>query len=99
MATTKDPIWRFAVPLSPTEKSYRPTHRARGARGAVAWDISYMSTIQLEGAEPAIQAVLMAVGVKGDKYGAARGRNGEPGLGLYRPGLLKKTIRNVQLHR
>lgn len=74
MATTKDPIWRFAIPLSPTEKSYRPTHRARGARGAVAWDMSYISTIQLEGTETAIQAVLAAMGVEGD---AAWGRNGK----------------------
>ncbi|KAJ5838848.1 uncharacterized protein N7525_004036 [Penicillium rubens] len=79
MATTKDPIWRFAVPLSPTEKSYRPTHRARGARGAVAWDMSYMSTIQLEGAEPAIQAVLMAVGVKGDNVWGSKGKKWRAG--------------------
>ncbi|KAJ5866898.1 hypothetical protein N7534_001451 [Penicillium rubens] len=79
MATTKDPIWRFAVPLSPTEQSYRPTHRARGARGAVAWDMSYMSTIQLEGAEPAIQAVLMAVGVKGDNVWGSKGKKWRAG--------------------
>ncbi|CAG8230673.1 unnamed protein product [Penicillium olsonii] len=79
MATTKDPIWRFAIPLSPTEKSYRPTHRARGARGAIAWDMSYMSTIQLEGTEAAIQAVLMAVGVDGDVAWGTKGKKWRAG--------------------
>ncbi|EKV09981.1 Ribonuclease P complex subunit Pop1, putative [Penicillium digitatum] len=79
MATTKDPIWRFAVPLSPTEKSYRPTHRARGARGAVAWDMSYMSTIQLEGTEPAIQAVLAAMGVNGENSWGTKGKKWRAG--------------------
>lgn len=73
MATTKDPIWRFAIPLSPTEKSYRPTHRARGARGAVAWDMSYMSTVQLEGIESCIESVLRAVGVVGDEAWGIKG--------------------------
>jgi ribonuclease P/MRP protein subunit POP1 len=79
MATTKDPIWRFAIPLSPTEKSYRPTHRARGARGAVAWDMSYMSTVQLEGTESCIEAVLRAVGVDGDEAWGAKGRKWRAG--------------------
>ncbi|KAJ5166142.1 uncharacterized protein N7482_004923 [Penicillium canariense] len=79
MATTKDPIWRFAIPISPTEKSYRPTHRARGARGAVAWDMSYMSTVQLEGTEPCIEAVLRAVGVNGDEAWGAKGRKWRAG--------------------
>ncbi|KAJ5542632.1 hypothetical protein N7535_005055 [Penicillium sp. DV-2018c] len=79
MATTKDPIWRFAIPLSPTEKSYRPTHRARGARGAVAWDMSYMSTIQLEGTESCIQAVLQAVGVDGDPAWGTKGKKWRAG--------------------
>ncbi|KAJ6101695.1 hypothetical protein N7499_001325 [Penicillium canescens] len=79
MATSKDPIWRFAIPLSPTEKSYRPTHRARGARGAVAWDMSYMSTIQLEGTEAAIQAVLIAVGVDGDNAWGIKGKKWRAG--------------------
>ncbi|KAJ5180036.1 hypothetical protein N7492_003246 [Penicillium capsulatum] len=74
MATTKDPIWRFAIPISPTEKSYRPTHRANGARGAIAWDMSYMSTVQLEGTEPCIEAVLRAVGIDGDEAWGVKGK-------------------------
>ncbi|CZR51607.1 related to ribonuclease P chain POP1 [Phialocephala subalpina] len=59
----KEPLWRFAIPLTSTQKSYRPTHRASGARGAVAWDMSYMSTIGLEGKALSIEKLLKAVGV------------------------------------
>jgi len=79
MATSKDPIWRFAIPLSPTEKSYRPTHRARGARGAVAWDMSYMSTVQLEGIESCTEAVLRAIGVDGHEAWGIKGRKWRAG--------------------
>ncbi|KAL4904704.1 hypothetical protein BDW74DRAFT_27979 [Aspergillus multicolor] len=79
MARTKDPLWRFAVPLSPTEKSYRPTHRASGARGAVAWDMSYISTIKLEGSEAALEAVLRTVGVVGDDAWRVKGKKWRAG--------------------
>ncbi|KAL4924759.1 ribonuclease P/MRP protein subunit POP1 [Aspergillus undulatus] len=80
MATSKDPLWRFAVPLSPTEKSYRPTHRASGARGAVVWDMSYISTIQLEGAEAALEQVLRAVGIVGDDAWGVKGKKWRAGV-------------------
>ncbi|KZF20890.1 POPLD-domain-containing protein [Xylona heveae TC161] len=57
------PLWRFAIPLRPSEKSYRPTHRASTARGAVAWDMSYMSTIGLEGTETSLEGMLKKLGV------------------------------------
>ncbi|KAI2787146.1 hypothetical protein POX_f07509 [Penicillium oxalicum] len=79
MATSKDPIWRFAIPISPTEKSYRPTHRAHGARGAVAWDMSYMSTVQLEGNESCIESVLRAIGVNGDEAWGGKGKKWRAG--------------------
>ncbi|KAL4883847.1 ribonucleases P/MRP protein subunit POP1-domain-containing protein [Aspergillus karnatakaensis] len=79
LATSKDPLWRFAVPLSPTEKSYRPTHRASGARGAVAWDMSYISTIQLEGTDAGLEAVLRAVGVVGEDAWGAKGKKWRTG--------------------
>ncbi|KAG0651662.1 Ribonucleases P MRP subunit pop1 [Hyphodiscus hymeniophilus] len=76
MTEPKNPLWRFSIPITCTEKSYRPTHRATGARGAVAWDMSYMSTISLEGTFESLEKVLKAVGVtdqgiwekKGDKW-------------------------------
>ncbi|GAB7355068.1 hypothetical protein MBLNU459_g5658t1 [Dothideomycetes sp. NU459] len=63
MTAPKEPLWRFAIPLTSTVKSYRPTHRASKDRGAIAWDTSYMSSISLEGAENSIQGVLRALGV------------------------------------
>lgn len=76
MTEPKNPLWRFSVPITCTEKSYRPTHRATGARGAVAWDMSYMSTICLEGPTESLEKVLKATGVaeqglwekKGEKW-------------------------------
>ncbi|KAJ5887442.1 hypothetical protein N7495_007483 [Penicillium taxi] len=79
MATTRSPIWRFALPISPTEKSYRPTHRARGFRGAIGWDMSYMSTIQLEGTASAIEAVLRAIGVIGEDAWGVKGKKWRAG--------------------
>ena len=63
MTPPKEPLWRFAMPLQSTEKSYRPTHRANSLRGAIAWDTSYMSTIALEGSEQSVCTLLRALGV------------------------------------
>ncbi|KAJ8610726.1 hypothetical protein MRB53_038368 [Persea americana] len=49
MTSPKEPLWRFAVPLTPTAKCYRTTHRSASQRGAIAWDTSYMATIGIEG--------------------------------------------------
>ncbi|KAI9804948.1 MAG: hypothetical protein M1833_006251 [Piccolia ochrophora] len=49
MTIPKEPLWRFAIPLTPTEKRYRPTHRASLTRGAVAWDTTFNATIGLDG--------------------------------------------------
>ena len=76
MTEPKSPLWRFSIPITCTEKSYRPTHRATGAKGAVAWDMSYMSTISLEGPFESLKKVLKAIGVadqgiwenKGEKW-------------------------------
>ena len=74
MTSPAEPLWRFAVPLSPTEKSYRPSHRARGARGAVVWDMSYMATVQIEGTVEGVESVLRGVGVDGDEAWGRKGR-------------------------
>jgi ribonuclease P/MRP protein subunit POP1 len=58
MTKPKDPLWRFAIPLAPVVKAYRLTHRAAAQRGAIAWDMSYMSTIGLEGVEDSIVGLL-----------------------------------------
>ncbi|KAL1606818.1 Ribonucleases P/MRP protein subunit pop1 [Paraconiothyrium brasiliense] len=58
MTSPTEPLWRFAIPLAPAVKAYRLTHRASTLRGAVAWDMSYMSTISLEGVEASILGLL-----------------------------------------
>ncbi|KAI4126151.1 MAG: hypothetical protein LQ338_003891 [Usnochroma carphineum] len=63
MTEPKHPLWRFAIALSPTEKTYRKTHRAGSLRGCVAWDTSYMGTIQVEGAEASLLGLLRGIGV------------------------------------
>ncbi|KAI9817572.1 MAG: hypothetical protein M1827_001184 [Pycnora praestabilis] len=77
MTSPKEPLWRFAIPLTPTAKSYRPTHRVSGARGAIAWDTSYMATIGIEGPKKSIQGVLKAVGVDQDDEEGLWGKKGE----------------------
>lgn len=57
--------WRFAVAETPRDKCYRPTHRASQMRGAVVWDESYFSTLQLKGEEDDIRAVLSIITGKG----------------------------------
>lgn len=63
MTPPKDPMWRFALPLTPNMKNYRNTHRASADKGAIAWDMSYMSTIGLSGSEAGIVGLLKALGV------------------------------------
>ncbi|KAF7548153.1 hypothetical protein G7Z17_g7253 [Cylindrodendrum hubeiense] len=69
-----DPLWRFAIPLTPNEKLYRPTHRAQGDRGTLVWDTSYMSTIGLYGNTTGIETVLKKIGVSQDSCWNAKGR-------------------------
>ena len=59
-----EPLWRFAIPLTPTDKCYRTTHRAASSRGCVAWDTSYMSTLRLEGVEASLLNLLRGLGVE-----------------------------------
>ncbi|KIW20551.1 hypothetical protein PV08_01126 [Exophiala spinifera] len=62
MTRPTEPLWRLAIPLRPTEKSYRPSHRAAGAHGCVAWDMSYMSTVSCRGTQLALDSLLNALG-------------------------------------
>ncbi|KAK0633194.1 ribonucleases P/MRP protein subunit POP1-domain-containing protein [Immersiella caudata] len=74
------PLWRFAIPLTPTEKCYRPTHRASGQKGAVVWDTSYMSTIGLYGLTEGAKRVLRALGLTQEALWGARGQKWRAGL-------------------
>ncbi|KEF61100.1 uncharacterized protein A1O9_02665 [Exophiala aquamarina CBS 119918] len=62
MTRPVEPLWRMAIPLRPTEKSYRPSHRAAGQRGCIAWDTSYMSTVACRGTQSAIESMLNRLG-------------------------------------
>ena len=66
MTSPKEPLWRFAIPLTPTDKCYRATHRAITSRGCVAWDMSYIATIGVEGVESSLLGLLRSVGVGED---------------------------------
>ncbi|MCJ1444353.1 MAG: hypothetical protein MMC23_004855 [Stictis urceolatum] len=63
MTDPKKPLWRFAVPLTPTEKAYRTTHRASTLRGCVAWDTSYKNCISASGDERGLLSFLGKLGV------------------------------------
>lgn len=87
MSPPTDPLWRFAIPMTPTAKCYRPTHRAANQRGAVAWDMSYMSTLGLEGQQKSIESLLKAVGVgsrpENEKLWTSKGRKWRNGTRLW----------------
>lgn len=84
MTEPKNPLWRMAVPLTPTEKSYRPSHRAGNSRGALCWDMSYISTIGLEGPEASLEKVLRAVGVTQDAIWSKAGERWREGKRTWR---------------
>ncbi|KXT04249.1 hypothetical protein AC578_7932 [Pseudocercospora eumusae] len=68
MTPPNEPLWRFAIPLTPTAKCYRPTHRAANDRGAVACDVSYTSTLGLEGQQRSIEGMLRALHIDEDLW-------------------------------
>ena len=72
MSKPSEPLWRMAIPVSPTEKSYRSSHRASGGRGCIAWDMSYMSTIGCQGAEASLEGMLKAIGFHGEDWSGAK---------------------------
>lgn len=73
MTPPTEPLWRHAIPLTPTDKSYRATHRAVFSRGCVVWDTSYMSTIGTEGVEASLVSLLRGLGVEEDMLGGKAG--------------------------
>ena len=91
MSDPKDPLWRFAVPLTPNEKVYRPTHRAQGESGAVVWDMSYMSTIGLYGNAAGIERVLKKMGIVHESCWNDKGRKWRAGTRSWTGMLSKET--------
>lgn len=74
MTEPKRPLWRFAIPLTPNDKIYRPTHRSHGERGTMLWDTSYMSTIGLLGNPAGMERVLRSIGITQESCWNERGR-------------------------
>ncbi|KAK4148970.1 ribonucleases P/MRP protein subunit POP1-domain-containing protein [Chaetomidium leptoderma] len=91
MTAPNSPLWRFAIPLTPTEKCYRPTHRASGQKGVVVWDMSYMSTIGLYGTAHGVERVLRALGLTQDSLWGVRGQKWRAGVRKW-SGILSKQV-------
>ncbi|KAG9258662.1 ribonucleases P/MRP protein subunit POP1-domain-containing protein [Emericellopsis atlantica] len=91
MMSPKEPLWRFAMPLRPNEKIYRPTHRMQGDRGAVVWDMSYMSTIGLYGHPAGMERVLKRIGVTHDSCWNDKGKKWRAGTRSWSGMLSRET--------
>lgn len=91
MTPPKEPLWRFAIPLTPNEKVYRTTHRASSAQGAVVWDMSYMSTIGLYGHAPGVERTLRSLGLSHDSLWDERGKKWREGRRKWSGVLSKQT--------
>ncbi|KAI0130182.1 ribonucleases P/MRP protein subunit POP1-domain-containing protein [Xylariales sp. AK1849] len=90
MTDPKEPLWRFAIPLTPTQKFYRPTHRAQWEKGALAWDMSYMSTIGLCGATKSVEHALRALGLTAESLWSQRGERWRSGAVHWNGSLRRK---------
>ena len=73
MTPAREPLWGFAIPLTPTDKSYRMTHRASSLRGCVAWDTSYTSTISIEGGERSVLELFSCLSMPEAQLGSDKG--------------------------
>ena len=83
MPEPKLPLWRFAIPLSPTAKVHRPTHRAGSSRGCVTWDTSYQSTISVRGIQASLLGSLRALGVDENVLGGKKGSKWRRGTRIW----------------
>jgi ribonuclease P/MRP protein subunit POP1 len=93
MTEPSKPLWRFAIPLTPTEKCYRPTHRASGQKGVVVWDMSYMSTIGLYGTADGAERVLKSLGLTQESAWGVRGQKWRAGVRKW-TGILSKQAKD-----
>ncbi|KAI0975595.1 POPLD domain-containing protein [Xylaria arbuscula] len=94
MTLPSEPLWGFSIPLTPTQKNYRPTHRVQWEKGAMAWDMSYMSTIGLFGKENIIQNILKDIGLAQDSLWNDRGIRWRAGA-VHWTGNLSRKAKNT----
>ncbi|KAH8662107.1 ribonucleases P/MRP protein subunit POP1-domain-containing protein [Xylariales sp. PMI_506] len=91
MTDPKEPMWRFALPITPNQKCYRPAHRAYWEKGALAWDMSYMSTISLSGADKSIEHILRALGLDAERLWNEKGERWRDGAVHWSGNLSRKV--------
>ncbi|KAI1744642.1 POPLD domain-containing protein [Xylaria scruposa] len=94
MTPPSEPLWGFSIPVTPTQKNYRPTHRVQWQKGAMAWDMSYMSTIGLFGKENIIQNILKDVGLTQESLWNEKGIRWRAGA-VHWSGNLSKKVKNT----
>ncbi|KAI0333745.1 POP1-domain-containing protein [Cubamyces sp. BRFM 1775] len=78
-----DNMWGYRLAITPTEKSFRPSHRA-SVHGSIIHDASYYATIELEGPEDILKAILDACcDCQGPSPGAKRFVSGARAVETY----------------
>ncbi|TFK70360.1 POP1-domain-containing protein [Pluteus cervinus] len=81
-------MWGYRLAVQPTEKSFRPSHRA-STQGSIIHDASYFSFIELKGPGEILKKVLcLCSDPQGAGPGSPRYYNGDRALEthIYRPG-------------
>ncbi|KAI0521621.1 POPLD domain-containing protein [Xylaria bambusicola] len=94
MTLPSEPLWGFSIPLTPTQKNYRPTHRVQWQKGAIAWDMSYMSTVSLFGKENIVQNILKDIGLTQESLWNERGSRWRSGA-VHWTGNLSRKVKNA----
>ncbi|KAI3326980.1 ribonucleases P/MRP protein subunit POP1-domain-containing protein [Xylariaceae sp. AK1471] len=94
MTPPSEPLWGFSIPLTPTQKNYRPTHRVQWEKGAMAWDMSYMSTIGLFGKENIIQNIFKDMGLAQESLWNDKGKRWRAGA-VHWTGNLSRKFKNA----
>ncbi|KAI0856142.1 POPLD domain-containing protein [Xylaria cubensis] len=94
MTPPSDPLWGFSIPVTPTQKNYRPTHRVQWQKGAMAWDMSYMSTIGLFGKENIIQNILKDIGLTQESLWNEKGVRWRAGA-VHWSGILSRKVKTT----
>ncbi|KAI1298052.1 POPLD domain-containing protein [Xylaria venustula] len=94
MTSPSKPLWGFSIPLTPTQKNYRPTHRVQWEKGAMAWELSYISTIGLFGKENIIQNILKDIGLTQESLWSDRGIRWRAGA-VHWTGNLSRKVKSI----
>ena len=58
--------WGFALPMTPRDKSFRPTYRSSSIRGFVCFDMSYLSTFMIRAADLSVLQAFISEYIESD---------------------------------